>query len=134
MIIAVSALAVLVLMLGMFLSQAGDKDDAEKVSLDTVTVAAYDMSYLPYDGNDPRYYEDEKPISEYKTGDFKLKIVKGQEEILYITLEDFAALYKNDWTAITESSQATARLPSGRSRTRTARTYTTCRPTPSPWF
>ncbi|MBO4229615.1 MAG: hypothetical protein J5938_04615 [Clostridia bacterium] len=97
MIIAVSALAVLVLMLGMFLSQAGDKDDAEKVSLDTVTVAAYNMSYLPYDGNDPRYYEDEKPISEYKTGDFKLKTVKGQEEILYITLEDFAALYKNDY-------------------------------------
>ena len=96
MIITVCALAVLLVLIGMFLSQTGEKDKGN-TSLDTVTVGAYDLAYLPYDWNDPRYYNDDKPLSEYKTVDIQCKTVKGQKEILYVAFEDFVSLYKNDY-------------------------------------
>ena len=40
------------------------------VSTETVTVNAYDMSYLIYDEKDPRSQEPPKDISEYLTGEF----------------------------------------------------------------
>ncbi|MBR4503844.1 MAG: hypothetical protein IKP20_02575 [Candidatus Methanomethylophilaceae archaeon] len=98
MILIVCALAILAILAGLFLTHPGEKSDAGKKSLETVNVGVYNMSYLPYDIADDRYYEDAKPLSEYKNGDFQFKIVEGEKEVLYITLEDFARMYSDDYT------------------------------------
>ncbi len=98
MILIVCALAILAILAGLFLTHPGEKSGAGKKSLETVNVGVYNMSYLPYDIADDRYYEDAKPLSEYKNGDFQFKIVEGEKEVLYITLEDFARMYSDDCT------------------------------------
>ena len=95
------AVAVLAILACLFITQ-GDKQDkgddqSEKLELVPVTVGAYNMSTIPYDLNDPRYYEDSKPASHYKTGDFRFMTVKGEPEVLYATFETFADLFRNDY-------------------------------------
>lgn len=66
------------------------------VSTETVTVNAYDMSYLIYDEKDPRSQEPPKDISEYLTGEFGLLIKKDQGEVLYATVDTLADMIAGD--------------------------------------
>ncbi len=99
-ILVVCAVEVLAILACLFITQ-GDKQDkndhAEKPELVPVTVGAYNLSYLPYDPSDPRYYDDSYPISDYKNGDHQFMTVKGEGEVLYTTFDEFVSLYKNDY-------------------------------------
>ncbi len=102
-ILVVCAVAVLAILACLFITQGDrqdgqDKDDpVEKPVLVPVTVGAYNLSYLPYDPNDSRYYDDSKPVSEYKTGDYQFMTIKGEGEVLYTTFDSYVDLYKNDY-------------------------------------
>ncbi len=99
-ILVVCAVAVLAILACLFITQGDkqDKDDhVEKPELVPVTVGAYNLSYLPYDPEDPRYYDDSKPASDYKNDDHQFMTVKGEGEVLYTTFDEFVSLYKNDY-------------------------------------
>ncbi len=72
----------------------GGKD--APVSTETVSVTAYDMSYMIYDPKDPRSQEPAKDISEYLTGEFDFLIKKDQGEVLYCTMDTFIQLFAKD--------------------------------------
>ncbi len=42
--------------------------------LRSVEVKAYDMTSIPYDPNDPHYYDDPKPVDYYKDGDYTMMV------------------------------------------------------------
>ena len=89
--------AVVIIVAAVAMTNGDSKDDPKpEVELIPVTVAAYNMAYMPYDPNDEHYYDKPKPVSDYKVGDFQFMIQKGQDEILYTTFETFASLYSND--------------------------------------
>lgn len=100
-ILVACAVAILAILACLFITQ-GDRQDkgdgqSEKLEFVPVTVGAYNMSSISYDLNDPHYYDDSKPASYYKTGDFRFLTVKGEPEVLYATFDTFADLFKNDY-------------------------------------
>ena len=89
--------AVVIIVAAVAMTNGDSKDDPKpEVELIPVDVAAYDMAYMPYDPNDEHYYDEPKPLADYKVGDFQFMVQKGQEEILYSTFGTYASLYSND--------------------------------------
>lgn len=62
----------------------------------TTTVPLYNISSLPYDPNDSRYYDEEKDLSEFKVGDIQFIYAEGEKEILYTTLESYSSFFAKD--------------------------------------
>ncbi|MBQ3685574.1 MAG: hypothetical protein II933_04200 [Candidatus Methanomethylophilaceae archaeon] len=94
--VAVAAVAI-VAIAAAFVLTSGDK--GESYDTETVTVNAYNMSYIVTDQNDPRYPEPVKDVSEYLMGEYTFLVKKGQGEVLYTTLDDFARLFDDDLNA-----------------------------------
>jgi len=92
-VLAVVAVAVAAIIAAVVLS---DNGKGPSVDTETVTVTAYDMSYMIYDEKDPRSQEPAKNIDEYLTGEFEFLIKKGQGEVLYSTVETCAQLLAGD--------------------------------------
>lgn len=61
-----------------------------------ITVPLYNISPLPYDGNDPHYFDEDKELTSMKVDDISFIIAEGEKEVLYTTLESFASTYKSD--------------------------------------
>ena len=75
-------------------SSDGGKDTP--VETESVTVTAYEMSYLIYDQKDPRSQDPARDIADYCIGDLDFLIKKGQGEVLYSTLDTFVKLLEAD--------------------------------------
>ena len=91
--IAIIVIVVVAVIVAMAFYDGGKEPSA---STETVSVNAYDMSYLIYDEKDPRSQEPAKDISEYLTGEFELLIKKDQREVLYSTMDTFVQLIAGD--------------------------------------
>jgi len=94
-IIALAVVAVAIIAIAAVVA-ASDGKKEPSVSTETVTVTAYDMSYMIFDPNDPRSQEPAKDISEYLTGEFDFLIKKDQGEVLYCTMDTLAQLIIGD--------------------------------------
>ena len=62
----------------------------------SIIVPLYNISSLPYDGNDPHYYDEDKELTSLKVDDISFIYAEGEKEILYTTLDSFASTYKSD--------------------------------------
>jgi len=91
--LAVVVIVIVAIIAAMALSDGGREPS---VDTETVSVTAYDMSYMIYDEKDPRSQEPAKDISEYLTGEFEFIVKKGQGEVLYSTVDTFVQLLAND--------------------------------------
>ncbi len=77
-------------------SKKGDEKEPDKKTWKSITVPLYNISSLPYDSNDSRYYDEEKPLSNLKVDDYSFIVADGEKEILYATVDTFAAMHKSD--------------------------------------
>ncbi|MBO4572624.1 MAG: hypothetical protein J5762_02510 [Clostridia bacterium] len=77
-------------------SSSAQKPAVDEAKIKTVTTPCYNLSYSHYSSNDDAFYNDDKPVSTFKTGDYTFLYIEGEEEILYTTIENYTSMLSGD--------------------------------------